>query len=477
MKGETPVKQNLFVLFIIICGIIVSLAGCNFTDVKNRGSIQTNKSVDEQKNSKEESNSNSSADKEQRLGDYNIKMTAKAIIEGEKIIVEGKSNLLPGTKIHLEPDTIYRTATASSLTFIKISTDTIVEKDSTFHFEIDPLDNINLRLYLILSEYQSDLIKDHYGEYGKNIEGPLVYKEESVNGEIKKFARIETVLHLQDDVREYEFTGPKVYKLPKDYGNHEIWIDAKVTNDHRYIYVQGKSNLLEGIRLSANYWSSESAFIGQNFINSYATVNQYGYFDLMIPYDSLTKQGFVKIETSPAVTPVVKTDIYKTYGEKYENLKGDLVILEADGTRKIELILPLRAPDVEVPEDVKITTEEKEMTMSVSDQLLFDYDKSELKPEAKEIINQLLNVLENQKSGIPVEVRGHTDDQGSDEYNQALSERRAKAVANYIMQNGKVSHLNISMKGFGETKPLESNEDEEGRQKNRRVEIVINPKE
>lgn len=437
----------MVVLFVIICGIIVALAGCNFTDEKN-SSIQTNKSVDEQKNNKVESNSNSSEDKKQRLGDYNIKMTANAIIEGEKIIVEGKSNLLPGTKIQLDPDTIYRSATASSLTFIKISTDTIVEENGTFHFEIDPLDNINLRLYLIFSEYQSDLIKEHYGEYGKNIEGPLVYQEESVNGEIKKFARIETVLHLQDDVREYEFTGSKMYKLPKDYGNHEVWIDAKVTNDHRYIYVQGKSNLLEGIRLKANYWSSESAFTGQNFINSYATVNQYGYFDLMIPYDSLTKQGFVKIETSPAVTPVVKTEINKTYGGKYENLKGDLVIPEADGSRKIELILPLRAPDIEVPEDVKITTEEKEMTMSVSDQLLFDYDKSELKPEAKEIINQLLNILENQKSGIPVEVRGHTDNQGSDEYNQALSDRRAKAVANYIMQNGKVSHFEYFNEGL-----------------------------
>ncbi|WP_458415039.1 OmpA family protein [Schinkia sp. CFF1] len=466
-------KQKLVVLFAIICGIIVALAGCNFTDVKN-SSNQT--SVDEQKKTREKSNSNPSANKEQGLGDYNIKMTAKAMVEGEKIIVDGKSNLLPGTKIHLDPDTIYRTATASSITFMKISTDTLVEEDGTFHFEIDPLDNSNLRLYLILSEYQSDAIKEHYGENNKNVEGPLVYKEESFDGVIKKFARIETVLHLQDDVQEYEFTSPKVYKLPKDYGDQEVWIDAKVTNDHRYIYVQGKSNLLEGIKLKANYWSSESAFAGQSFVNSYTTVNQYGYFDLMIPYHSLTKQGFVKIESSPAVTPTVKTEIFKTYGEKYENLKGNLVKPEADGSKKIELILPLKALDVEVPKDVRITTEEQEMTMSVSDQLLFDYDKDELKPEAKEIINQLLNVLENQKSGTPVEVRGHTDDQGSDEYNQALSERRAKAVADYIMQSGKVSHLNISTKGFGETKPLESNADEEGRQKNRRVEIVINPK-
>jgi outer membrane protein OmpA-like peptidoglycan-associated protein len=73
-----------------------------------------------------------------------------------------------------------------------------------------------------------------------------------------------------------------------------------------------------------------------------------------------------------------------------------------------------------------------------------------------------------------IDVYGHTDSTGSDTYNQALSERRARAVADYLISRG-VGYARIRSQGFGEPQPIASNDSEQGRSANRRVEIKIVP--
>lgn len=76
-----------------------------------------------------------------------------------------------------------------------------------------------------------------------------------------------------------------------------------------------------------------------------------------------------------------------------------------------------------------------------------------------------------------VQINGHTDSDGSEQFNLKLSEERALSVDNYLRENGNVEHLNMSTAGFGETQPIVPNTNDENKAKNRRVEIVINPNE
>jgi outer membrane protein OmpA-like peptidoglycan-associated protein len=73
-----------------------------------------------------------------------------------------------------------------------------------------------------------------------------------------------------------------------------------------------------------------------------------------------------------------------------------------------------------------------------------------------------------------IDVLGHTDSTGSDEYNQALSQRRAQAVADYLGSRG-VARARMGLRGYGESQPIASNDTEEGKAQNRRVEIKVVP--
>lgn len=99
----------------------------------------------------------------------------------------------------------------------------------------------------------------------------------------------------------------------------------------------------------------------------------------------------------------------------------------------------------------------------------FDFDKSTLKPGAISTLDQVAAELKEQ-GGVGYEVAGFTDSVGSDAYNQGLSERRAKSVADYLVQQG-VSPGQLSVRGYGESNPVASNSDSAGRAQNRRVEV------
>jgi len=103
--------------------------------------------------------------------------------------------------------------------------------------------------------------------------------------------------------------------------------------------------------------------------------------------------------------------------------------------------------------------------------VLFDIAKYNLRPAAREALAKLSGIVLGHP-GLKLEIEGHTDSTGSDEFNQDLSEKRAGAVRDYLVQQG-ISADSIEARGFGKTQPIASNETTEGRQQNRRVEMVI----
>lgn len=101
--------------------------------------------------------------------------------------------------------------------------------------------------------------------------------------------------------------------------------------------------------------------------------------------------------------------------------------------------------------------------------VLFDFDKSVIKADATPILDHVAVVLKN-NPGVKVSLDGHTDSVGSDAYNMGLSKRRANAVKAYLVKKG-IDASRLSTAGFGESKPVASNDTDQGRSLNRRVEI------
>ncbi|MGE0083876.1 MAG: OmpA family protein [Desulfococcaceae bacterium] len=101
----------------------------------------------------------------------------------------------------------------------------------------------------------------------------------------------------------------------------------------------------------------------------------------------------------------------------------------------------------------------------------FDFDKSVIKAPYYPTLDEVVQIM-NKYSYLNVEVEGHTDSVGSDAYNQKLSERRANAVRDYLVNKGGISPSRLTTVGYGEAKPATSNATKEGRAKNRRVELT-----
>lgn len=103
--------------------------------------------------------------------------------------------------------------------------------------------------------------------------------------------------------------------------------------------------------------------------------------------------------------------------------------------------------------------------------ILFETNSSTLETDARDNIQKLAKIL-NKYEDTNVLIEGHTDSDGSDDYNQKLSERRAAAVSDFARNNG-VSSSRIITKGYGESQPVASNESADGKRQNRRVEIAV----
>ena len=129
----------------------------------------------------------------------------------------------------------------------------------------------------------------------------------------------------------------------------------------------------------------------------------------------------------------------------------------------------------EVLGDAEVRREGEGIVILFKEKVLFAYDRSDVNTSAETNLNKLVNVLQKYPD-TNIEIIGHTDSQGSDSYNQGLSERRASAVSSYLKGQG-VSSSRLTTRGMGESDPVASNDAEDGRSQNRRVEFVITANE
>lgn len=275
---------------------------------------------------------------------------------------------------------------------------------------------------------------------------------------------------------------------------------------HEYLQVKFKKPLTVGERYYVEFWvlrditsRRNSNNIGASFqVNNTWTGDRLPLYlpvkfkveDLVITDDNQWEKISAVIEADQAYQFMIIGNFCSdpdTRSKKYEEGKNgayyyldDVTVRPADKKMKTTPV-PVQCdpppPLVEIEE--KTTTEDNDLptikykqgqTIELSN-VFFETNKSELLPESIEELDKLWNILYDYPNMI-VEIRGHTDNVGTDEDNIALSDARAKAVADYLIKK-KTRKKRITWKGYGESKPVATNDTEEGRALNRRVEFYI----
>jgi outer membrane protein OmpA-like peptidoglycan-associated protein len=130
-------------------------------------------------------------------------------------------------------------------------------------------------------------------------------------------------------------------------------------------------------------------------------------------------------------------------------------------------------------QDLQVKETATEIRIELAADVLFDFDKATIKPEAASALHNVATIIADKGQGRGVRIDGHTDSKGGDAYNQNLSERRAASVKLWLVDKEGLGKVKMTTQGFGARKPVAPNtkpdgsDDPEGRQKNRRVEIVL----
>jgi len=174
------------------------------------------------------------------------------------------------------------------------------------------------------------------------------------------------------------------------------------------------------------------------------------------------KQAQMKAEAEAAAT--------KAKAEA-DALKAKEVAARAEAERSQKAAADLRAQLLEQFNRILETRDTPRGLVVNMGDVLFDFGKYDLRPEAREKLAKLSGII-LAHPGLELAVEGHTDNVGNDELNQRLSEKRAETARAYLIQQG-VSEASVTARGFGETAPVADNLTAEGRQRNRRVEIVV----
>jgi outer membrane protein OmpA-like peptidoglycan-associated protein len=193
--------------------------------------------------------------------------------------------------------------------------------------------------------------------------------------------------------------------------------------------------------------------------------------------------------TSAAMSNALTVGLYTLRSERLCELslgnttldKRGVMTCKVDKRQPVILRLDLAAETVDFrarfdgPYDFEEYTPPKVVTIALDSAVLFDTGKAVLKPQARQTLHEAADRVKK-FADASVMVSGHTDNVGNDTSNQALSDKRAAAVKDYFVSQESVPAAGLAVKGYGKSQPVADNTTEEGRARNRRVDVVITPK-
>ncbi|MCR9163551.1 MAG: OmpA family protein [Nannocystaceae bacterium] len=134
---------------------------------------------------------------------------------------------------------------------------------------------------------------------------------------------------------------------------------------------------------------------------------------------------------------------------------------------------PVAAPEPEPQKRVEV----RDNKIVINEKVLFEVNSDKIREVSHDLLNEVASVIKENPQIKKLEIQGHASAEGSDSHNMRLSDRRAKSVRKYLTNKGGIDKSMLTSKGYGETQPIASNDTEDGREKNRRVEFVITEQE
>lgn len=193
-----------------------------------------------------------------------------------------------------------------------------------------------------------------------------------------------------------------------------------------------------------------------------------------------------KVQPSPSV-PEINPPQIQVPQPKPPQIEIPKVNIPQPGIPKVNIpqveIPKVSIPEIQIPEitipTIKVQENQDLTIITLPADVLFDFDKDSIRPDAETALRQLSGVLTKRYANNPLQINGHTDAIADDAYNQDLSERRAASVKRWLSKQDNVAESRMTTQGYGESKPVAPNtkpdgsDNPEGRQRNRRVEVVI----
>ena len=302
-------KTRKFMLSMFIAILFITV-GCSKSANEEADATSSEEKSEKQEKKKKEGKKDSSS-----LGDFQIDFSGEVVEEGDKFIIEGKSNLIPNSRLVGEVivddgETVYSDTTE------------LVNEDGSFYMELDhhQYGEAEIIVRFDFDSVQEDEVKRHYGEKGQNLEGPFIYKHEVFNGVLKK-AEVK-VPYVPGESNQLALTAPEWYDLPEDYGDPRVWIEVEeIKEDGEFFYIHGRSNILEGSEIKVEYKYNRDTTI----------VKPDGSFDFKFDYEYLEDKEII-ITFDPANWQW--NEIQEAYGSKGQKLVGNLVVQDKYNSEK-----------------------------------------------------------------------------------------------------------------------------------------------
>jgi OOP family OmpA-OmpF porin len=161
------------------------------------------------------------------------------------------------------------------------------------------------------------------------------------------------------------------------------------------------------------------------------------------------------------------------HGSANLNADGTGVILDGQNPISVKAAQPAPPPPPPKPKPVPVLKAKVVgKKIEITEKVMFEYNKAAIKVDSNQLLNDVATVLTKYPTIQKIRIEGHTDSDGKDKYNKKLSQKRADSVKEFLVQAG-IDESRMEAVGYGEEKPIASNDTDEGKEANRRVEFNI----